>query len=147
MKPYVYEVDQGFACVYLLDPTGFEKYKITPLYSEDQIKENRYENFTKYIDINDNLYTVTEAMYIWQKDLNELEKLRLIVADVKRHLDQCEDGVCKFIKERIADFERLPNARDHRAGETSPRRAKMTINPGSGASTCWADAQSAKENP
>ena len=44
--------------------------------------------------------------------------LRLIVNDVKRHTDPCADGVGKFIRDRIADFESLPNAQDHReAGE------------------------------
>ena len=35
--------------------------------------------------------------------------LRLIVNDVKRHTDPCADGVGKFIRDRIADFESLPN--------------------------------------
>ena len=50
--------------------------------------------------------------------------LRLIVNDVKRHTDPCADGVGKFIRDRIADFEVLPNpersedARDGRSAES-----------------------------
>ena len=47
----------------------------------------------------------------------------------------CEnDGVTPLVWAEINP----PNAKDHRAGRTDPRRAQMTINPGSGASSCWA---------
>jgi hypothetical protein len=40
-----------------------------------------------------------------------------------------------------------PNVRDHRAGPSDPSKAKPSDVAGSGASTCWADAQSAGETP
>jgi hypothetical protein len=38
-----------------------------------------------------------------------------------------------------------PNVRDHRAGQDQPGESKNSTVAGSGASTCWADAQSAKD--
>lgn len=39
----------------------------------------------------------------------ELANIRLIVSDVKRHVESCDNGVGKFIRDRISDFESLPN--------------------------------------
>ena len=40
-----------------------------------------------------------------------------------------------------------PNVRDHRAGPSDQGKADQAIVAGSGASTCWADAQSAGKMP
>ena len=44
----------------------------------------------------------------------ERELLKLIIADIKRHVDGQSSGDLGFIASRIADFERLPNVKDHR---------------------------------
>ena len=49
----------------------------------------------------------------------EMEKLRLIVDDTKRHVACCEGGVGGFIRLRIDAFECLPNRKDDPAGVPS----------------------------
>ena len=39
----------------------------------------------------------------------DLALAQLIIADIKRHVEACHDGIGRFLRERIADFERLPN--------------------------------------
>jgi hypothetical protein len=50
----------------------------------------------------------------------------------------CCEGLCD-------DLILPPNVRDHRAGPDDPSKAEPSDAAGSGASSCWADAQSAGE--
>ena len=40
----------------------------------------------------------------------ENERLITLVADIRRHVSECPDGVGRFIHERMQDFEQRPNA-------------------------------------
>ena len=40
----------------------------------------------------------------------ENERLITLIADIRRHVSECPDGVGRFIHERMQDFEQLPNA-------------------------------------
>lgn len=52
--------------------------------------------------------------------------LKTIIADVKRHTDACTGGVGRFIRERIASFESLPNPRVDLAG-ASPAQVQRVV--------------------
>ena len=39
----------------------------------------------------------------------ENERLITLVADIRRHVSECPDGVGRFIHERMQDFEQPPN--------------------------------------
>ena len=62
----------------------------------------------------------------------------------------CFDGCNKYLVKMREPYRwkfNPPNVRDHRAGPSDQGKADQAIVAGSGASTCWADAQSAGKMP
>jgi uncharacterized protein YijF (DUF1287 family) len=76
----------------------------------------------------------------WQSD-GALSTLETIIDDL------VDAGLMEQHPEREWYRMRATNVRDHRAGPDDPSKAEPTIVAGSGASTCWADAQSAGGMP